>query len=430
MNRLRRFFGILGPGLITGASDDDPSGIATYSQAGAQLGPGALWFAPFQYPLLTVIQEMCARIGLVTGGGLGNAIKKQFSSKTIIPITTLLLIANTINIGVDIGAMAAATNLVFSQIPIFAAALGFTVFVVAAEIFLPYKKYVKILKFLTFSLLAYVATAAIVGGNIEQIFTSSVIPHIELNAKFAMIFVALFGTTLSPYLFFWQTSEEAEEDVAKNKITEIDQGEPKITRREVKAMRIDVAAGMAFSQIIMWFIILTSAGTLYQNGITNIATADDAAKALEPLVHSFPNSGQISKIVFALGIIGTGLLAIPVLAGSSAYALADGFGWKQGLSKKFRQAKAFYLSITVSTGVGLLINFANIEPITALVYAAILNGVISVPILFVILRTANNKQLLHNNTNGKISNIVGWFTFCLMALSVCTMFAFFILDLA
>jgi Mn2+/Fe2+ NRAMP family transporter len=430
LNRLRRFFGILGPGLITGASDDDPSGIATYSQAGAQLGPGALWFAPFQYPLLTVIQEMCARIGLVTGGGLGNAIKKQFSSKTIIPITTLLLIANTINIGVDIGAMAAATNLVFSQIPIFAAALGFTVFVVAAEIFLPYKKYVKILKFLTFSLLAYVATAAIVGGNIEQIFTSSVIPHIELNAKFAMIFVALFGTTLSPYLFFWQTSEEAEEDVAKNKITEIDQGEPKITRREVKAMRIDVAAGMAFSQIIMWFIILTSAGTLYQNGITNIATADDAAKALEPLVHSFPNSGQISKIVFALGIIGTGLLAIPVLAGSSAYALADGFGWKQGLSKKFRQAKAFYLSITVSTGVGLLINFANIEPITALVYAAILNGVISVPILFVILRTANNKQLLHNNTNGKISNIVGWFTFCLMALSVCTMFAFFILDLA
>lgn len=430
MNRLRRFFGILGPGLITGASDDDPSGIATYSQAGAQLGLGALWFAPFQYPLLTVIQEMCARIGLVTGGGLGNAIKKQFSSKTVIPITTLLLIANTINIGVDIGAMAAATNLVFSQIPIFAAALGFTVFVVVAEIFLPYKKYVKILKFLTFSLLAYVATAAIVGGNIEQIFTSSVIPHIELNAKFAMIFVALFGTTLSPYLFFWQTSEEAEEDVAKNKISEIDQGQPKITRYEVKAMRIDVAAGMAFSQIIMWFIILTSAGTLYQNGITNIATADDAAKALEPLVHSFPNSGQISKIIFALGIIGTGLLAIPVLAGSSAYALADGFGWKQGLSKKFRQAKAFYLSIIVSTGVGLLINFANVEPITALVYAAILNGVISVPMLFVILKTANNKQLLHNNTNCKISNIVGWLTFCLMTLSVCAMFAFFILDLA
>ena len=427
MSKIRNFFKSLGPGVITGASDDDPSGIATYSQAGAQFGFGALWFAPFQYPLMSVIQEMCARIGLVTGGGLGNAIKKQFSKKVVFPITGLLLIANTINIGVDLGAMASATQLIFPQIPVFAAAICFTAFVVGAEIFLPYKKYVKVLKFLTFSLFAYVLTAIIVGGNIEHIILSSIIPHVELNASFAMMAVAIFGTTISPYVFFWQTSEEAEEDLAKKKITEIDSDAPQITNAEIKTMRLDVGVGIAFSLSVMWFIILTSAGTLYQSGITNIATAADAAKALEPLVQTFPNSGQISKIIFALGIIGTGLLAIPVLAGSSAYALADGFGWKQGLSKKFRQAKAFYLAIAASTGIGLLINFVQISPITALVYAAVINGVISVPILFAILKTANNKQILNGRTNGKFSNVLGWFTFFLMALSVCVMLAFFVL---
>ncbi|NDB33067.1 MAG: divalent metal cation transporter [Nitrosopumilaceae archaeon] len=430
MGKLRDFFRNLGPGIITGASDDDPSGIATYSQAGAQFGFGTLWFAPFQYPLMSVIQEMCARIGLVTGGGLGNAIKKQFSRRLVFPITGLLLIANTINIGVDIGAMAAATKLVFPQVPVFLAAICFTGFIVGAEVFLPYKKYAKFLKFLTFSLLAYVVTAVIVGGNLGQILTATVIPHFELNAQFAMIFVALFGTTISPYLFFWQASEEAEEDVAKRKISEIDVGDPKITKKEIKSMRIDVATGMAFSQIIMWFIILTSAGTLYQHGITNIATADDAAKALEPLVKSFPYSGQISKIIFALGIIGTGLLAIPVLAGSSAYALADGFGWRQGLSKKFRQAKAFYLSIIVSTAIGLAFNFVQISPITALIYAAVINGVTAVPMLFVIMKIANNKKILYDKTNNKTSNVLGWITFCLMALSVCVMFGFFILGKA
>ena len=428
MNKIRNFFKNLGPGVITGASDDDPSGIATYSQAGAQFGFGALWFAPFQYPLMNVIQEMCARIGLVTGGGLGNAIKKQFSKKVLLPITTLLLVANTINIGVDLGAMASATQLIFPQIPIFAAAICFTVFVISAEIFLPYKKYVKVLKILTLSLLAYVLTAVIVGGNIEQILLSSVIPHIELNSSFAMMAVAIFGTTISPYVFFWQASEEAEEDLIKNKITEIDSGEPKITNAEIKTMRLDIGVGIAFSLSVMWFIILTSAATLYQNGITSILTADDAAKALEPLVQTFPHSGQASKIIFSLGIIGTGLLAIPVLAGSSAYALADGFGWKQGLSKKFRQAKAFYLSIAVSTGIGLLINFIQISPITALIYSAVINGIVSVPILFVILKTANNKQILNGRTNGKISNVVGWFTFFLMAASVCVMLVFFVWD--
>lgn len=427
MNRFRRFFKNLGPGVITGASDDDPSGIATYSQAGAQFGFGILWLALFQYPLMVAVQEMCARIGLVTGGGLGNAIKKQFSNKVVFPITSLLLVANTINIGVDIAAMTASSRLIFPQIPAFALAMCFTGFIIAAEIFIPYKKYVKVLKFLTFTLFAYVITAVIVGGNGYDIFVASVIPHIEFNFAFVMILVALFGTTISPYLFFWQASEEAEENVAKNKIVDIGSGEPNISKHEVKVMRTDVLVGMGFSQLIMWSIILTTSGTLHLHGITNIATADDAAKALEPLVQTFPNSGQISKIIFALGIIGTGLLAIPVLAGSSAYALSDGFGWKQGLSKKFRQAKAFYLSIAASTGIGLIITLMNVNPISALIYAAIINGVVAVPMLFVILKVANNKQILHSRTNGKISNVLGWFTFCLMTLSSIMLFAFFIL---
>lgn len=423
---IKNFFRNLGPGVVTGASDDDPSGIATYSQAGAQFGFGFLWLALFQYPMMTAIQEMCARIGLVTGAGLGNAVRRQFSRKVVFPITTLLLIANTINIGVDIGAMALSTNLIFPQIPSFVIALCFTGLIISAEIFIPYRKYVKILKYLTFSLFAYVLTAIIVGGNTHEIVLASVTPHVEFSSAYVMMLVAIFGTTISPYLFFWQTSEEAEEDVANNKISDVGTGTPKISKREIKTMRLDVIIGMGFSQLIMWFIILTAAGTLHVGGITNIATADDAAKALEPLVKTFPYSGQISKIIFALGIVGVGLLAIPVLAGSSAYALSDGFGWKQGLSKKFRQAKAFYLTIIVSTAIGLWINFTNINPITALIYTAVINGVVAVPMLFVIMKVANNKKILNGKTNGMLSNILGWFTFALMSVSVVVMLAMFL----
>ncbi len=234
MASIKNFFKNLGSGVVTGASDDDPSGIATYSQAGAQFGFGFLWLALFQYPMMTAIQEMCARIGLVTGAGLGNAVRKQFSRKVVFPITTLLLIANTINIGVDIGAMALSTNLIFPQIPTFAIALCFTGLIIGAEIFIPYKKYVKILKYLAFSLFAYVLTAIIVGGSTDEIVLASVIPHVEFNSAFAMMFVAIFGTTISPYLFFWQTSEEAEEDVAKNKISDVGTGTPKISKERSK----------------------------------------------------------------------------------------------------------------------------------------------------------------------------------------------------
>jgi NRAMP (natural resistance-associated macrophage protein)-like metal ion transporter len=413
----------LGPGVITGASDEDPSGIATYSQAGAQFGFGMAWLVLVLYPMKTVIQEMCARIGLVTGSGLSAVIKQKYSKKIVFPITILLLIANTINIGADIGAMAASMRLVFPHLPVIVATISFSAFIILSEVFVPYKKYVKILKYLILSLFAYLATAIIVGGNWNQIFASTIIPHIEPTPAFAMMFVAIFGTTISPYLFFWQASEEAEEDVAKQKIKEIGKGNPKISKEEMKLMRQDTAIGMAFSQLIMWSIMITTAGSLHAHGVTDIQTADQAAKSLEPLVKTFPQAGEISKTIFALGIIGTGLLAVPVLAGSSAYALSDAFGWKEGLSKKFKQAKGFYLVIAASTMIGLWINFIHIDPIKALVYTAVINGVIAVPILFAVMKIANDKEMLRGKTNGRMSNVIGWLIFGIMGVSVIIMFA-------
>jgi NRAMP (natural resistance-associated macrophage protein)-like metal ion transporter len=415
----------LGPGLITGSADDDPSGIATYSQAGASFGFGMLWMALYQYPLMTAIQEICARIGLITGAGLASVIKKKYSNKIALPLASLLLIANTINIGADIGAMGAAVKLVIPQIPFVLATLIFTAFILLVQILVPYKRYVRLLKFLTLSLFAYIITAIIVGGNAYDLLKATLIPHIEFSPEFAMMFVAIFGTTISPYLFFWQTSEEAEEEVKKKKIPDINVGTPQVSKKEVKLMKTDVAIGMFFSQLIMWSIIVTTAGSLHNQGITDVQSSEQAAKSLEPAVKSFPYSGQIAKIIFALGIIGTGLLAVPILAGSSAYALSDAFGWKEGLSKNFKQAKAFYLIIAISTIIGLWINFSNIDPIKALVYTAVINGVTAVPMLFIIMKIANDKNILGDRINGRVKNSLGWTTFVIMATSVVIMFATF-----
>ena len=422
LSKVKSFFKILGPGWITGAADDDPSGIATYSQAGAQFGFATLWMALFMLPMMFVIQEICARIGLVTGSGLSGIIKKKYSKKTVYPIISLFLIANTINIGADIGAMSASVKLVFPFLPIVIVTVLFTALITCAEIFIPYKKYVTILKYLALSLLAYMITAFIVGQNWTQILIASIVPHFEFTPSFAMLFVAIFGTTISPYLFFWQASEEAEDNIVKNKIKNIGEGTPKIDNREIKVMRKDVAIGMAFSQMVMWFIIITTAGTLHAHGVTDIATADQAAQALEPLVHTFPHSGELAKIIFAFGVIGVGLLAIPVLAGSSAYALSEQLGWKQGLSKKFKQAKGFYLIVAASTVIGLWINFSNIDPIKALIYAAVINGVIAVPLLVLIVKTGNDKKILEGRTSGKKTNIIGWITVAIMGFAAAVMF--------
>lgn len=419
---LRSVSQIFGPGVITGASDDDPSGIATYSQAGAKFGLGMIWMSLFQLPMMIVVQEMCARIGLVTGKGLAGVMKSKYSKKILYPVASLLIIANTINIGADIGALAAAIRLIFPTLPVIVSTLSFTILILVAEIFIPYRNYVKILKYLTLSLFAYVLTAIFVGGNWEQIFLASVIPHFEFTPAFATMFVAVLGTTISPYLFFWQASEEAEEDVVQNKIDDIGKGKPKISIKDIMIMKEDVAVGMFFSIFITWAIILTTAGSLHVNGITNIETADQAAKALEPLVNAFPNAGYIAKIIFALGIIGTGLLAIPVLAGASAYAISDSFGWSEGLGKKFKQAKQFYAVIIASTLIGLLINFVGISPIQALIYAAVINGVVAVPMLFIIMRIANDKRILEGKTNGLFSNVVGWITFAVMGIATVIMF--------
>ena len=325
--------------------------------------------------------------------------------------------------------MAASVRLVFPQLSGIIATLCFTGLIVSAEILVPYKKYVKILKYLVISILAYVITAIIVGvgGRWDQILFSSIIPHFEFTPAFALILVASFGATMSPYTFFWQTSEQAEEDVVKHKITEIsgryDRGSyrPKISKREFRLMRLDVAIGMALAQLIMWSVITTTAGSLHTHGITDIQTADQAAKALQPLVKTFPNSGEIAKTIFALGIIGTGMLAVSVMAGASGYALSDALGWKEGLSKKFTQAKKFYVVIAASTVIGLWINFVNIDPIKALLYTAIINGVMVIPIFIAIMRIANDRKILKDKVNGKISNVIGCTTIVVMAVSVVTM---------
>ncbi|MGB9003716.1 MAG: divalent metal cation transporter [Nitrosotalea sp.] len=413
---------IIGPGVISGAADDDPSGIATYSQGGAQFGLGVLWFALFQYPLMTAIQEMCARVGLVTGKGIVGVIKQKYSKKMTIPIVTLLLVANTITIGADIGAIGSSVQLIIPNIPAVLITVSFAALILFAEIFFSYKKYARILKYTTLALFSYVIAAIIVSGNWEQIVRSTLIPHFEMNTNFLMIFVAFFGATISPYAFFWQASEEAEEDVLKNKIEEIGKGKPRVTKKEVRIMRADTAVGMAFSQIIMWFIIIATANTLHANNITDIQSASDAAKALEPLVHTFPNAGKIAEVLFASGIVGTGLLAIPVLAGSSAYALSDGLGWKEGLSKKFGQAKGFYLIIIGSTVIGLGINLVNINPIEALVYASIISGIIAIPLLVMLLKISNDKNVLGTKTNGMLSNVLVLITIVIMVIATIVMF--------
>ena len=424
--KLSQILKALGPGVITGAADDDPSGIATYAQAGAKFGLGMLWMTLFLLPTMIVIQEMCARIGLLSGNGLAALIKKKYSAKIVYPISSLLIIANTINIGADLGAMSASVKIIFPEVPFVVITILFSAFIIIAEIFIPYDKYVKVLKYLVLSLFAYVLTAVIVGGNIDKILFT-IIPSITFSSDYAIMFVAVIGTTISPYLLFWQTSEEAEEDVAKHRIKEIGEGKPKVSPKEIMLMKEDIGIGMFFSQFIMWSIIITSAGSLYFAGVTDIQTADQAASSLEPLVNSFPNSGQISKLIFAIGIIGTGLLAIPVLSASSAFALSDTFGWKEGLEKKFSQAKSFYSVIAASTLIGVWITFSHVNPIQALILAAVINAVVTLPILFIVMRLANDRKILEDKVNNHFSNIFGWITFAIMTISVVVMLLSFII---
>lgn len=417
--KMEKFFKVFGPGVITGAADDDPSGIATYTQTGAKFGYGQLWTVIAMLPLMTAIQEACARIGAVTGHGLAAVIKTNYSKKILYSAVLLVLVANTINIGADIGALAAAAQLLI-PINFVILALGFTALILVLEIFASYRVYSRVLMWLASSLLAYPLTVFIIHQPWQTVITATVLPHVEFNFEFFFIITGVLGTTISPYMFFWQASQEVEEEKALRLTSRY--GKPKMGKTFIRNLRLDNFLGMVFSEFATWSMIVVAATVLHQNGITNVASAADAAKALEPLVQTFPHSGFLAKLIFAVGIIGLGLLGIPVLAGSAAYALSEAFNMKEGLNRKLKEAHGFYGVITIATLVGLVINFVGIDPIKALVFTAVFNGVAAVPLIFAIGRIARNRKIMGDYRSGWLSNIVVWITFLVMLASAVAMF--------
>jgi NRAMP (natural resistance-associated macrophage protein)-like metal ion transporter len=405
---------VLGPGLITGASDDDPSGIATYSQAGARFGFHMAWAMLFSWPLMCAIQEISARIGRVTGRGIAGNLKRHYPRPVLAALVALLLVANTINLGADLGAMAAALKLVIGG-PQLAYVAAFAVISTVLEIFVRYSRYVSVLKWLTLALFAYIGVAFVVHVPWDVVAYRLVAPNIEWTPAYITVLVAIFGTTISPYLFFWQAEEEVEE------VKERDGAEPlaRAPRQavpEFARIRLDTLIGMAFSNLVALFIIITCAATLNAHGITNIQTSAQAAEALRPI------AGTAAFAVFALGIIGTGLLAVPVLAGSAAYAVGEAFGWRVGLARKFRRAHAFYGTITVATLVGALLNFTPIDPIKALFWTAVINGVVAVPVMVMMMFLGSRRDVMGQFTLPPLLKGVGWLATAVMALTVAAMF--------
>jgi len=399
----------IGPGLITGAADDDPSGITTYSQTGAQYGTGLIWLAAWTYPFVSVIQEMCARIALVTGRGLASNIKRNHSKKILGICTLLLFLANVFNIGADLGAMAKAVQLVIPQTPFVSLVIFIGISGLLLEIFVPYRIYTKYLRWLVIAVFSYIITGLIIDLNWTSLLRDAFIPHLSFGKNQILLLTGILGTTISPYLFFWQTSEEIEEEILEGKKTI--RSRKGATHEEIKKMRVDVWSGMFLSNLVMFFIIAVCSHTLFVNGITNIDTAADAALALTPL------AGSWATILFAIGIIGTGLLAIPVLAGSTAYAISEYFGWKEGLYRKFKKAHAFYGVIILSILVGIILNFVGLNPMKALLYSAIANGVVAPVILIFIVKMSANKKIMGEFKNSTIKNILGWIIIIIMSLA-------------
>ncbi len=409
IKKTREYWHALGPGLTTGASDDDPSGIGTYSQAGAQFGFQLLWMSAFTLPLMAMVQEMCARIGLVTGRGLAGNIRVHFSKKVMYVAALMLLAANTFNIGADLGAMAQAVQLLVPQARYIFIVIGFGVFSCLLQVFTPYARYAKYLKWLALVLFAYISSAILAHLNWADVLHHAVTPSITLSKQQLLIICAILGTTISPYLFFWQTSQEVEEAVQQGRTSIASR--KGTTRAEVKAMRIDVWSGMVLSNLVMFFIVAACGAILFANGITNITTASQAAEALRPF------AGNATYFLFAAGIIGTGLLAIPVLAGSSSYALSEAFNWREGLYRKFRHARAFYVVIILSTLVGASLNFIGIDPIKALIYAAIGNGIAAPLILALIVLISSNRRVMGEWTNRPAVTVLGWVTTAVMTIA-------------
>ena len=411
---LKKYIKKLGPGWITGASDDDPSGIGTYTYAGSRFGLAPLWTMLFTLPLMSAVQEMCARIAQVSGRGLSANMKKHMPRSVLGVIVVLLVFANTINIAANIGAMAAATQLLL-PLPFFFLAILFTIATLVLEIFVSYKLYSRYLKFLTISLFSYVVVALFVTTDWPAVFRALVLPTFSLSKDFFFILVAIFGTTISPYLFFWQASSEVEDEVDKGRWTVLQRRGA--TKEEIDDMRVDVISGMTFSNVVAFFIMLTAAVVLFPGGIV-VETAGDAAAALAPL------AGPFASLLFAVGIIGTGLLSIPVLAGSASYAVSEVMGWKSGLYRKLREAHGFYGIITIATLVGLMINAIGVNPIDLLIWTAFINGLVAPAILTSILVIANNKQIMGKWRNGRLSNVLNCVTLGAMALAIVGLIVF------
>jgi NRAMP (natural resistance-associated macrophage protein)-like metal ion transporter len=400
-NKLSSFWKLLGPGLVTGASDDDPSGIATYSQAGAAFGLSTLWTALVAFPLMAAIQQMCAKIGIVTSHGLTGALKEHYPRPVLYLMLLFSFPAIVMNIGADIAGMGAVGNLLFPTIDATYFSVLFTIVLLGLIIYLPYQKIASTLKYLCIVMLVYFIVPFLYKQDLTQIFKATFIPSLEFNKEFMGILVGILGTTISPYLFFWQASMEVEE-MNKNKKHLI------VNKKVIHEINEDVDFGMSFSGFVMYFIILTTGTVLYNEGVHQIDTVEQAASALKPL------AGNLAYFLFAVGIIGTGLIAIPVLSGSLSYIVTETFGWEQGLNKKFHEAKAFYVIIAISLLLGLSLNYIGISPIKALIYTAILYGLTAPVLIAIILHISNNKKVMGRFINSRISNILGFAALLIM----------------
>lgn len=405
-NPFRHFLSRLGPGLVTGASDDDPSGIGTYAQVGASLGLAPLWTAFFSFPMMYVVQLICAKIGMITGSGLARVLRKHYSRWLLYPVVGALVVANTINAGVDIGAIAAAIHLV-TPIPARAALVPIAVVILVVQILGSYRLLAKIFKWLTLALFAYVLSAFLSRPDWGAVLVATIRPTVRVDRDFLTAMVAILGTTISPYMFFWQADQEVEEEISMGRRT-LKQRRG-ATSTELRDAEWDVAGGMLFSNVVMYFIILASASTLFHAGQPmRIQSATEAAQALRPL------AGNAAYLLWAIGLIGAGMLSVPILTGSAAYAVAEALGWRHGLDERPRRAKLFYGMIAVSTLVGMMINFAGINAMTGLFWTAVINGVLAPPMLVIVMLIANNPAVLGRHINGPVANAVGWATTAVM----------------
>ncbi|MFA6536807.1 MAG: divalent metal cation transporter [Patescibacteria group bacterium] len=402
-----QFWRTLGPGVITGASDDDPSGITTYTQAGAKFGFATLWVMLITFPLMVSIQEMCARIGLVAKLGLAGVLRKYYTRKILYVMILFSFPAITLNIGANIAGMGAVANLLVPQVPIDVFSLLFTILLLVAIISFPYNKIAKIMKWFCLTLLLYIMVPFFLNVGWTEIFLATIKPDFQLTKEYLAVLVAILGTTISPYLFFWQASMEVEEVHHKHLI---------VDKNILKQMRNDVDFGMLFSNFVAYFIILTAGSVLFEAGITEISTVEQAANALRPL------AGNLAYLFFAIGVIGTGFLSIPVLAGSLSYIMAETFNWQEGLDKKFYQAKGFYITIIVSLLIGLLIPVLGISPIKALLYSAIFYGITAPVLIVIILHICNNQKVMGKYRNGWVSNLFGGLAFLIMISATLAMF--------